>query len=198
MAAVIFQQHLSSTEAKSLHFIFSLNGLFHFTLCFQRFSQQSQWICISGSSNCDWSSVRGRGPSVWRRTSPSIEYNDDSFHGGMDGAHPETEDQVQVCFRAQTVLANKLMTSLKTAVWYMCVWLFTSHKHRPSSDVDKCPSALFLACRALFSWSRTLTLLEKWSSPTSMVCQLSSTSSCSASGITVWLFLLFIVIFISL
>lgn len=93
---------------------------------------------------------------------------------------------------------NKLMTSLKTAVWYMCVWLFTSHKHRPSSDVDKCPFALFLACRALFSWSRTLTLLEKWSSPTSMVCQLSSTSSCSASGITIWLFLLFIAIFISL
>lgn len=82
-----------------------------------RFSQQSQWICISGSSDCNWSGFRRCGTIVRWCPCPSTEYNNDSFHGSMDGTYPETEDQIQVCFRwwhhalmSSTVLFTKVMT----------------------------------------------------------------------------------------
>lgn len=65
-------------------------------LCLHRFSQLSQWVRVFGSSDCDRSGFRGGGTIVWWCPYPSAQYNNDRFHGGVDGTHPETEDQIQV------------------------------------------------------------------------------------------------------
>lgn len=89
-----------------------------------RLPQQSQWVLVSGSSDCDWSGFRGCGTAAWWCSCPSSEYNHDSFPGGVDGTYPETEDQIQVCFWSEHHIQNNqcFLLGALCSCWYIVHW----------------------------------------------------------------------------
>lgn len=74
--------------------VLELNGVLKTMFMFCRAAQQSERLRSICGSERDRSGAGGRSDAARRRPRSCSRRGHDGLHGGLDGAHPQTEDQV--------------------------------------------------------------------------------------------------------
>ena len=92
-----------------------------------RTTQQPQRVRHVCGPERDWPGARGSATATRGRPNPSADGSHDRVHGGVDGTHPQAEDQVQVGMRLGCVWdsgrdAFGIQVGMRLGFRWGCVW----------------------------------------------------------------------------